>query len=266
MWHPDSQRTLLAIRFRDGHAAHGVRPIRSSSQFGRQFVEPAVAPVRLDVLEGLAVHPRGAVVGAAALVGELQDVPSIHLVVQRVEPITRRSLRFGMQRRLEFLNLRWRCEAHANLPALMPLDTLILNSGPFPQPALPGVGGTAGLSVTPAGPACPSRASGRRSRASTERGFPCCVGSPLQTCRRQYPGRTTGSSRFAGCDPLFPSGCGLPRFNGGSAPTLSLSRPAQRSLALRPACSPGRLATCCLEGFGGFVTSAAAPIASGWSD
>src|SRR3954447_22779697 len=129
----------------------------------------------------------------------------------------------------------------ANLPALALFVTLVLNSGPFPRPALPGVHGTADLSVTPGGPACPSRESGWRSRASTARGFPCCVGSPLQTCRRQYPGGTTGSSRFSGCDPQFPSDCGLPRFHGGSAPTLSLSRPARRSLALRPACSRSRL-------------------------
>ena len=33
----------------------------------------------------------------------------------------------------------------------------------------------------------------------------------------------------------FPGGVGLPRYSGGSAPTLALSRPAQCSLALRPA-------------------------------
>ena len=133
---------------------------------------------------------------------------------------------------------------------------LALNSGPFPRPALPGVLGTAGLSATPPGPACPSRESGWRSRASTRQGFPCCVGSPLQTCHRQYPGGTTGLRRFAGCDPQFPSDGGLPRFHGGSAPTSSLSGPARRSLTLRPACSRGRLGdpfhrrlrrSCCLH-------------------
>src|SRR5271156_1085657 len=34
---------------------------------------------------------------------------------------------------------------------------------------------------------------------------------------------------------------GLPRNRGGSAPALVFSRPAQRSLRLRPACSPSRL-------------------------
>src|SRR3954469_7055142 len=237
----DPQRTLFAITFRDENASYGMRSIRSLSQFGRQFVQPAVAAVRLNVLEGLAVDSRCTVVGPAAQVGEFQDVSSVHLVVQPVEPITGRFLRFGMQRRLEFLNLGGRYEAHANLPALALFVTLVLNSGPFPRPELPGVDGTASLSVTPASPACPSRESGGRSRASTDRGFPCCVGSPLQTCHRQYPGGTTGSRRFSGCDPQFPSDGGLPRFHGGSAPTLRLSRPAQRSLALRPACSRSRL-------------------------
>src|SRR5512144_305984 len=46
----------------------------------------------------------------------------------------------------------------ANLPALLPLRTLVLNSGPFPRPALPGVLGRTGLSATPSGPVRPSRA------------------------------------------------------------------------------------------------------------
>ena len=76
----NAQRALLAIRFGDEHATHGARSIRSPSQFGRQFVEPSVTPVRLDVLEGLPVYPWGAVVRTAPQVGELQNVPSIHLV------------------------------------------------------------------------------------------------------------------------------------------------------------------------------------------
>jgi hypothetical protein len=127
----------------------------------------------------------------------------------------------------------------ANLPALLPLRALVLNSGPFPRPALPGVLGRTGLSATPGGPAWPSRASGW-GHAPTARGFPCCVGSFLQTCRRHYPGGTTGSRRFGGLSPQFPSDGGLPRFCGGSAPTLRVSRPARRSLTLRPACSRGR--------------------------
>src|SRR4051794_8367950 len=47
--HAAPQRALLAIRFRDEHATHGVRSIRSLLEFDRQFVEPPVSPVLLDV-------------------------------------------------------------------------------------------------------------------------------------------------------------------------------------------------------------------------
>ena len=51
---------------------------------------------------------RQSAVGTAPRVGLFQDIPAVHLVVERREPIVGRSLRFGMQRLLEFLNLRWR--------------------------------------------------------------------------------------------------------------------------------------------------------------
>ena len=63
-----------------------------------------------------------------------------------------------------------------------------------------------------------------------------------------------------------PIDIGLPRNSGGLAPALPVSRPAQRSLALRPACSPSRHATLFTEGFNGFVTSTAASIVTGRSE
>ncbi len=59
---------------------------------------------------------------------------------------------------------------------------------------------------------------------------------------------------------------GLPRNRGGSAPALVFSRPAQRSLTLRPARSPSRLATLCTRGFSSFVASTTALIATGRSE
>jgi hypothetical protein len=59
---------------------------------------------------------------------------------------------------------------------------------------------------------------------------------------------------------------GLPRILGGSAPALRFSRPAQRLLTLRPACSPSRQATLYTGGSSSFVTSTTAPIATGWSE
>jgi hypothetical protein len=92
--------------------------------------------------------------------------------------------------------------------------------------------------------------------------FPCCVWSTLLTCRRQYPGRSDGIL-FAR---TFPSTSAFPRNRGGSAPALVFSRPAQRSLTLRPARSPSRLATLCTRGFSSFVASTTALIATGWSE
>jgi len=92
-----------------------------------------------------------------------------------------------------------------------------------------------GLSDTPNGPACPSRASGwvtypplGASRVASD--------LPVQTCRRHYPGGiASGIVSFPWrCD------CGLPHPIAGSAPTLNVSRPARRSLTLRPACSRSR--------------------------
>src|SRR6059036_2989667 len=51
-----------------------------------------------------------------------------------------------------------------------------------------------------------------------------------------------------------------------TAPAIVLSGPAQRSLTLWPARSPGRQATLYTESSDSFVASAAASIASGWSE
>jgi hypothetical protein len=60
------------------------RPVR----FGkRQFAEPPLHPIRLDVRELLAIHTRCALVGAALGIGMGQDVLAADLVVQGVEAI-----------------------------------------------------------------------------------------------------------------------------------------------------------------------------------
>ncbi len=96
-------------------------------------------------------------------------------------------------------------------------------------------------------------------------GFPCSGRIPCHACRRQYPGGTDGApvARF-----LPPTSSGLPRMIGGSAPTLTVSRPARRSLALRPARSLSRLTR--PVSIGVFQRESLpplpAPTASGWSD
>ena len=87
----------------------------------------------------------------------------------------------------------------------------------------------------PAGPACPSRGPGCRVHG-TGRASRVATLSIFHACRRHYPGgnqpvRSSLASRPAG---------GLPLFPGGSAPALTVSRPAQRSLTFWPAWSLNR--------------------------
>jgi hypothetical protein len=84
----------------------------------------------------------------------------------------------------------------------------------------------------------------------------------LCTCCRHYPGAAAGRRRRSS----HPAVTAFPDNVVGSACTSSFSRPAQRSLALRPAHSRRHLyVTCYTEGFSHFVTSMTAPVASGWS-
>ena len=61
-------------------------------------------------------------------------------------------------------------------------------------------------------------------------GSPPITRTTFPTCRAHYPGGSSGCA----CR-LLPRSCGLPQMAGGSASALSLSRPAQASLTLRPA-------------------------------
>src|SRR4051794_25780005 len=60
-------------------------------------------------------------------------------------------------------------------------------------------------------------------------GSPPITRTTFPTCRAHYPGGSSGCA----CR-LLPRSCSLPQMAGGSASALSLSRPAQASLTLRP--------------------------------
>ena len=62
-------------------------------------------------------------------------------------------------------------------------------------------------------------------------GLPVVAAASFGACRRHYPGGTAGTIG------RFPNSCGggFPRVYAGSASTSNFSRPARRSLALRPA-------------------------------
>ena len=182
----------------------------------------------------LAVYSRRSAIGFAASIGKRQNIPSIHLVVQRVE---------SAGRAIPSL-------CHATPSATSEHLMGLLDSSPIPRSLiaccvsfqlrpLPSTGITRlpryygplrhprrpGLSLT----------SCRLIAADHRWGFPCCVWSPLSACRRQYPGRTDGLRSLVLSHRRRPS-----PIIGGSAPALPVSGPAQRSLSLRPADSPSR--------------------------
>src|ERR1039457_1841463 len=70
------------------------------------------------------------------------------------------------------------------------------------------------------------------------------------------------------CRSYSPVSTGLPPYPNGSAPTLYISRPARRSLALRPACVLSRLSRPFVIGVlqRNSLPPFAAPTASGWND
>lgn len=65
-----------------------LRSVRPLSERKRQFCQPPLDAIRLDIREVLTVYPGCALVGAALGVGMSQNVVAADLVVQRVKPIT----------------------------------------------------------------------------------------------------------------------------------------------------------------------------------
>ena len=96
-------------------------------------------------------------------------------------------------------------------------------------------------------------------------GFPCCDPIPSSIhATAQYPGGTSRCSRRSHSRPL----AGLPRFNGGSASALCVSRPARRLLALWPVWSLSRPRRPFVIGVlqTMLLPPPSAPIATDWSD
>src|SRR6516162_9552670 len=73
--HGNSERTLTAsAELVDHHPAYRLRLISSTFQLLRQFTQPSLHSVRLDVLELLEVYARCSIIGFAAVVGVCQYV------------------------------------------------------------------------------------------------------------------------------------------------------------------------------------------------
>jgi hypothetical protein len=89
-------RAQFAVRLRNPDPLYRFRPVVFRLQPIRQFPEPAFFSIRFDVFEPHSIHSGRSLVGFAASVGVVEHVPSIHLVIQKIEPIPGFFLRFGM--------------------------------------------------------------------------------------------------------------------------------------------------------------------------
>ncbi len=141
------------------------------------------------------------------------------------------------------------------------LVALVLNQGPFPPSTLLDFPGTTGLSVTPSRPARPSRVAGwscARPRNGVSRVASAFL---LSACRRHYPGGTTGCFSLAS-----PVTAAFPVYASGRLPHYPfrglLSVHSRYGLHTRRV--PYR--TLYTRGFNRFVTSTAAPVATGRSE
>jgi hypothetical protein len=155
--------------------------------------------------------------------------PAVHPILQvktetRVLPSLQHVTRSATSEHLmEFLGFP--ISSSSSLPAS------VLNQGSFPPLALPNIVSRTSPSATPW---CPAQLLAERQlavRAATPRGFPCChLSSSFMHAIVTTPAEPVGA-----CFAHFPIDDSLPRLYVGSASALAISRPAQRSLALRPA-------------------------------
>src|SRR5262249_10646080 len=216
--HWDTQRPLLTVRLGNVHPPHGLRTIRLCGVLPP--VHPATAWPRRLRCRRTSGHPRP----------PLRRWPDSSGRRARARPVDT-PCHTGRRSGNWVPSSLW----HATSPAtsqpwlevvgsspisrLSLLRTLAWNQGPFPPPALPSLDGTMGLSDSPSGPACPSRASGWLTPPPPGVSRVASV-LRVQACRRHYPGGTVaGIGLLPGSD-----GGGLPQMSAGSAPATKSFR------------------------------------------
>src|SRR5258708_14733445 len=89
-----AQRPQLAIGLWDKHSSDRLRPVTPMPERKRQFAEPLLYPIRLDLREVLPIDTRRALVRATLGVRMRQHILTIDLVVQSVEAVPGFCLRF----------------------------------------------------------------------------------------------------------------------------------------------------------------------------
>src|SRR6266568_4118487 len=227
----NAERSLASVRLRYGHPPHRIGPVRLRHQFLAQARQPPLQARRLDLCKGHSVPARRTRICSGQRIGVTQDVLAVNLVVEQVEAEGRLRLRLTIQLSLKGPDRCRCCQAHRQSPSPHHLRKRTRSQGPLLRRHYP-----ASTLIRP----CPipvMAAAFRDVEAATLAldGPPPITQTTFPTCRAHYPGGSSGRA----CR-LLPRSCSLPQMAGGSASALSLSRPAQASLALRPAGSLSR--------------------------
>src|ERR1700678_1433090 len=87
---------LLAVRLRYPYTSYCLCPIRLPAECVRHFAQPSLFSVLLDVRKVLPVHSWCASIGSTTPVRVPEHIFAIQLVIQKIKPIARRFLRFGL--------------------------------------------------------------------------------------------------------------------------------------------------------------------------
>src|SRR5215468_2490138 len=160
-----------------------------------------------------------------------QDVFSADLVVKHVEAGGGLRLRLAIELSLKGLDLFRRCQAHRQSPSPHHRRKRTRSQGPLLRRHY-----TASALLRPCPtPAVTAACCDVEAATLVINGSPPITRTTFPTCRAHYPGGLSGCT----CR-LLPRLCSLPQLAGGSASALSLSRPAQALLTLRPAGSLSR--------------------------
>src|SRR5690606_20002930 len=96
--------------------------------------------------ERLPIHTRRSALTSTQLVGMLENVCSVHLVEQLIEPEVWLTLGLDVELPLKVPDLFWSYQASGQSPSPLPSSEAFQKQGPFPPPKLPGLHGTMGPS------------------------------------------------------------------------------------------------------------------------
>ena len=216
-----------ATGLRNHHPSDRLRCVASCSNLLPQFVEPALHSVVLDAREGLSVHARRPAVRTAA--AHRRGRGCLHATPCHTGSGTAASAPAWPSRRA----LVGASESFQELPGSRQSPHLgsferTPNQGSFPPPALPGFIGR----MSPSD-ACRARLPMEPlpGRPDSPTGLPCCESPRVRTCCAHYPGEQ--DDPHMSVHPVVLGGLRL--FERRLGARINLSRPAQASLALRPA-------------------------------